>query len=452
MTPVLLLVAALLVSAHAYGEREPSYNIRRVAPLTSAALATEVLPAAQFFVPLTEKVPRQTYKKKLLEALRTGLSTTAVLAGSANDNQYLTNVTVGGENFTVIVDTGSSDTWVAQKGFECFNLTSFPEKQSYCAFGSSGFDESKSKTFASYPDKNFNITYGDGEFLNGPVGFDTVIIGDMAVNKQEIGLVNKAAWNGDGINSGLLGLAYPELTSVYNGTDPDSDVSGESDTYNPLFFTALSERVVSNPYFSVALNRGSFKHQENSSYDTNLGYLAFGGIAPVNTTNISATIPVQGYTLKSGLSNQYLFYTVEIDSYIFNGSAAPTGSGKQAILDTGTTLNYLPNALAKAYNSKFVPPATYVADQDTYFVDCNATVPAFSVNIGGTKFTIDAADNILPAGTDSNGNELCVSGTQNGGDPSDTDLFILGDVFLHNVVVTFNVQSNKITITQRTAY
>jgi hypothetical protein len=241
-----------------------------------------------------------------------------------------------------------------------------------------------------------------------------------------------------------VGLAYPGLTNVYNGTDPDSDVGGTADAYNPLFFTALSEKVVSNPCecsqihhllvpstciisldFSVALNRGSFKHKESSSYDPNLGYLAFGGIAPVNTTNTSATIPVQGYTLTSGSSNQYLFYTVEIDSYIFSGSAAPTGSGKQAILDTGTTLNYIPNALAKAYNSKFVPPATYVADQDTYFVDCNATVPAFAVEIGGTKFTIDAADNILPSGVDSNGNEICISGTQNGGDPSDANIFIL---------------------------
>ena len=108
MTPGLLFIAALLVSAHAFSERGSSYDIRRVAPLTNVALTTEILPAAQFLVSLTEKVPRQMYKKKLLEALRTGLSApTAVLAGSANDVQYLANITVGGEKFKVIVDTGS---------------------------------------------------------------------------------------------------------------------------------------------------------------------------------------------------------------------------------------------------------------------------------------------------------------------------------------------------------
>ena len=237
-----------------------------------------------------------------------------------------------------------------------------------------------------------------------------------------------------------MGLAYPGLTSVYNGTDPDKDVRGQADQYSPLFFTAVSEKVISNPCkpliksttcsclvhlyisdFSVALNRGSFKHQNHSSYDSNLGFLAFGGIAPVKTTKTAITVPVQGFAVKSGpLSGEYGFYTVNIDSYTFDGSTALTGSGKQAVVDTGTTLNYIPNALAKAYNSKFVPPATYVADDDLYLVNCSATVPAFTVEIGGTKFSIDAKDNILPAGTNPDGNEVCMSGIQNGGDPSDS--------------------------------
>lgn len=166
----------------------------------------------------------------------------------------------------------------------------------------------------------------------------------------------------------------------------------------------------------------------------------------------------------------YHYYTVDIDSFIYDGSATLTGSGKHAVLDTGTTLNYLPTEVAKAYNSKFLPPATYDKDSSTYFVDCHATVPEFQVRIGGKQFKIDGKDQILPAGTDSDGNEVCLSGTQDGGDPSDsTTVFILcakfplwlpnsidhcfrGDVFLHNVVTTFNIQSNQITLTQRASY
>lgn len=125
--------------------------------------------------------------------------------------------------------------------------SSYPEPQSECAFGTTGFDQSKSTTFTDDPNKNFNISYGDGEFLTGTVAFETVTVGGMTVKNQEIGLVTDAAWLGDGINSGLLGLAYSGLTSVYNGTDPDDDSSSNSDPYTPYFFSAISENVVSNP-------------------------------------------------------------------------------------------------------------------------------------------------------------------------------------------------------------
>ena len=245
------------------------------------------------------------------------------------------------------------------------------------------------------------------------------------------------------------------------------------------FHTALAEGVIKKPYFSVALNRGPSATSQNSTYDPNLGYLAFGGIAPVNTTGSAVTVPVQRTNI-SPAGNQtagYYFYTVDIDEYIFPGSNATglglTGAGKQAILDTGTTVNWVPTELAKAYNVQFEPAATYVEDQGYYFVQCNATVPEFDVVIGGKTFTIDSKDQILRWlwSTDESGEELCISGTQDGGDPSDPNtIYLMGDVFLHNVVVclpwlvllaiaesyysqtTFNVRKNVVTVTQREAY
>lgn len=62
-----------------------------------------------------------------------------------------------------------------------------------CAFGTSGFDIAASKTFKPFPGVSFNITYGDGEFLSGPVGFDTLTIGGLSVTGQEIGVPTLAA-------------------------------------------------------------------------------------------------------------------------------------------------------------------------------------------------------------------------------------------------------------------
>lgn len=185
--------------------------------------------------------------------------------------------------------------------------------------------------------------------------------------------------------------------------------------------------------FSVALNRGSFNQEKNDSFDPKLGYLAFGGIAPVKTATPTVTVPIEGYSV-SGTTSTYFFYTVNIDAYIYQGSSALTGFGKQAILDTGTTLNYVPTKVAQSYNAKFVPAATLDETSGYYFVECTATAPAFEVQIGGAKFSISGKDQILPVGTDANGKELCVSGMQDGGDPSDLNSNFVMCVMCHFIL------------------
>ncbi|KAJ7065390.1 aspartic peptidase domain-containing protein [Mycena amicta] len=425
-------------------------HISHAAPVEAA-----VIPPAQFIAPITAKAPRRSSKKAHITNLRSKVSgnTTATLAGADLDQEYLTEITVGGQTFPVIVDTGSSDTWLVKKGFNCFNLTGAPESQETCGFGSDGFDTDASSTFKTFPGVSFNISYGDGEFLSGPVGFDTVSAGGLTVSQQEIGVPSLAAWNGDSVNSGLLGLAYSALTSVFNTTDPTKASRANHIPYDPFFLTAVKQGVVTNPYFSIALDRGS----GTNSTDPNLGYLAFGGIAPVKLDKTAVTLPVQGYSAKTGVPTstnpEFWYYTVDVDGYVFTGSTKLTTANNNTILDTGTTLNYVPSKVAKAYNALFVPKATFDADSGLYFVACNSTkVPDFSVTLGGKRFPVDARDQILPAGTDDDGNEVCISGTQDGGADSPENVFILGDVFLHNVVSTFNIKTNQLTVTRRRKY
>lgn len=120
------------------------YHIERVLPANSGArLTTEILPPAQYSLPLTSKVARPAYKQAYSNAIRRGRKVkTAGLAGAGGDSEYLTDIEVGGQNFKVIVDTGSyvsficamifsahrhrrSDTWLAAKGFKCYNLTRY---------------------------------------------------------------------------------------------------------------------------------------------------------------------------------------------------------------------------------------------------------------------------------------------------------------------------------------
>jgi hypothetical protein len=265
-------------------------------------------------------------------------------------------------------------------------------------------------------------------------------IAGLTVKNQEFGIANAAAWSGDGVTSGLVGFAYPELTSVYNTSNPAKDSAANAAPYNPFFFTAVQQKKVkpckrSQPVilphgtdepivFSIALDRGSFAAQENATVDPHLGYIAFGGLPPVKVTKTSSTVKVKHYTVSSSKKAEYLYWTVPVDKYVFPGSTKLATNGT-AILDTGTTLNYLPTPIAAAVNKQFKPPAKYNDDYGLYIVNCKATAPAFSVVLGGVAFAVDGKDQILPAGTDENGKELCISGTQDGGANTPDNIFIL---------------------------
>jgi hypothetical protein len=114
-----------------------------------------------------------------------------------------------------------------------------------------------------------------------------------------------------------------------------------------------------HPDFSVALNRGSIKAEQNSTLDPHLGYIAFGGLPPVKTTGKSVTVPVQTYSVASSTKPQYFFYTVraicagqagagwltsalqvDVDAYVFPGSQK---------LHTNSSAMYVSRSHARAY-------------------------------------------------------------------------------------------------------
>jgi hypothetical protein len=233
----------------------------------------------------------------------------------------------------------------------------------------------------------------------------------------------------EGVNSGLMGLAYPGLTSVFEGTDPGKDE--KSTPYDPLPFTAMKQGLLPNPFFSIALSRGSFDQQENEDdLDSNLGFLAWGGMAPVDVdTNTQTTVPIQGYNAKdtqvsdAGNANHF-FYTVDVEKFSFAGSTITRSTASNnTILDTGTTLNSVPTFVADAFAAACDPPAKFSEDDEAYIVDCDATIPPFTVTINGVDFTIDPKDNLLPGDDE----KSCQLGTTPGGkiDNKADDTFIL---------------------------
>jgi hypothetical protein len=90
-------------------------------------------------------------------------------------------------------------------------------------------------------------------------------------------------------------------------------------------------------------------------------------------------------------------------------------------------LNFVPSAVAIKYNAEFVPPATKNQEAGgLYTTLCSARVPSFQVQIGGKSFRIDPTDQLLPAGLNNKqGEELCLSGTQDGDEVLGGEVYIL---------------------------
>jgi hypothetical protein len=72
---------------------------------------------------------------------------------------------------------------------------------------------------------------------------------------------------------------------------------------------------------------------------------------------------------------------------------------------------------------------------------CNAVAPWFAIKIGGVIFPIDKRDMII---SDQNGG--CMAGTSNSESYAP---YALGDVFMNNVLVVFDVGSGQMKFKSR---
>ncbi|PSR97771.1 aspartic peptidase domain-containing protein [Coniella lustricola] len=343
--------------------------------------------------------------------------------------EYIAEIEWDGVPVQVIIDSGSSDTWLVQAGFTCVDADGNEQAEEDCSFGpvfNGTFDE------GSIADENFNIEYGDGEFLTGVLGYENVTVAGITVQNQEVALVNYSYWFGDDVTSGLMGLAYPLLTSAYEGTNTSADSEDTLAEYNPIITTMINDGLI-DPVFSLALERNS-----------DSGYLALGGLPPVNTTGPYASTPILKIEIydEPEMAVQYSFYTIIADGYVYEGSENQTADTTQfpIIVDSGTTLVYLPTDIYTDIIALYDPKPIYILEEGASFVLCTATAPSVGVNINGTVFDISAADLIYQDYSITLlGKDYCLVGIQDG----TTGPYILGDTFLNNVVAVFDIGASE---------
>ena len=359
-------------------------------------------------------------------------------------------VTIGDQDFQLVIDTGSSDLWVLKDGWKCINATTLEtEPQASCNFANAAYKESSS--FQPIKDLYAGASYGAGNIL-GDIGLEDVTFGGITVKGQTTAFITQTTIPGSGTDSGILGLGYPALTSQHRGKKIAINESQElllnRITYQPLL-RSMADQGSIEPWFSLALDRYTGDKATSPG-----GFIGLGKIPPVQYSSNWAKTPVEiTDTIPALFTNgtkQITEWTLTIEA-LYWGDAGSSNSQKysqktpfQAVVDSGQAANVLPKSIVDDIHSKFNPPVKFNSATEVYEVACDASAPSFGIKVGGQIFYLQTDDLIvrLPDGS-------CMSSLLPTVGSGNIQLNFLGDPFLHNVVAVFDFGKDEMRFAKR---
>ncbi|KAF7315962.1 Acid protease [Mycena indigotica] len=332
------------------------------------------------------------------------------------DSSYFGTVSIGTppQSFNVILDTGSSDLWVADSS--CRN----------CIRETPVFNSGQSSTFQQQSAQPVGISYGSGQ-VQGLLGVESVSMGTFSVAKQGF-LKVTAISNGllSGSVSGIMGLAFGAIASTQAV---------------PFWQALVSSNQLATPEMAFWLTR--FRGSRRFAEEEPGGSFTLGG---TNSSLFQGEIEF----LNLITPGQPTFWLLGVSQVTVQNTSVPITKGALAAIDTGTTLIGGPSADVAAIYST-IPGAIRSPTMEGYFEFPCSTVIQVSMSFGGKVWPINPADMNLGSGSSSN---MCIGGifdltlgsaiTPSSGNPS----WVVGDTFLKNVYSVYRVNPNQIGFAQ----
>ncbi|BGP00205.1 Cathepsin D [Rhodotorula toruloides ATCC 204091] len=314
-----------------------------------------------------------------------------------NDASYYGPIGIGtpAQSFDVIFDTGSADLWV-------------PSSKSSTSH--SKFNTGSSSTIET-SSAEWDITYGTGS-SQGFLARDVVQLGGQSIPKQIFALADTSAPVVESLPSdGICGLAFSTIATSGAPT---------------VFENAITEKIVSNPYFGFYLQRAS-DLTSASKGTIGGGELCFGCADSAKYTGQLNYVPVSAQS----------YWEIPADGISVDGQVV-SGTKMSAAIDTGTTLIYVPTAVANALYSKIGGKAVS-GGGGQYHVPCVSTFGSIGLSFGGQTYNIPLADVFLGYASASTTSE-CILGilAQDMYDADGNAVAIVGDLFLKTVYSVFS--------------
>ena len=352
--------------------------------LLSTVTITSLTEANSLALPFTKKeFPNSAEKRDVSDSLINEVSFYSVTLQVGSDLQ---------EN-ELLVDTGSSDTFV---------LTS-------------SFDSSSSTTFYNNGTE-FLVQYGSGT-VTGTWGQDSVSLDDTTIGRLSFGVASSSS-----SGKGLLGLGLSGLETTYSGT------LGTNYQYSNFPILLRENGLISATIFQIYLNEKS----------SSSGTILFGAVDTGKASNsIFYELPIVNIYESIGYTEpvEYMVTVQGMGTVVSSTESTITTTKQVALLDTGATLTMVSSYILESIVSNLGAASN---SNGYYSVSCDSDA-TIVLDFGG--FQIDVPIEQTFVGT--NGDQCYIGLTT-----TTSEYMIFGDSFLRAMTVVFDLDNYVIGLAQ----
>jgi len=324
---------------------------------------------------------------------------------------YFANASIGtpAQNFRLHIDTGSSDLWVnVATSAQCENTQKYD-----CAI--SGTYAPNSSSTYEYVNSLFNISYVDGSGSSGDYVTDVFRIGGASLQNQQLGVGYVSS-----SEEGILGIGYPTNEAI---------LQYSRQPYVNVPQHMMQSGLINTNAYSLWLN----------DLDASKGSILFGGVNTEKYTGSLQTLPI---IAEQGVYAEFIIALTGV-GYNGNQNSIASNLNTAALLDSGSSLMYLPNDVtASIYR---MTGAKYSQEYGAAFIDCNMRYNDTTIDFTFSSPTIrvSMSELVLVMGYQGR-NPICILGIA----PADGTTPVLGDTFLRSAYVVYDITNNEISLAQ----
>jgi len=366
---------------------------------------------------------------------------TGSLANNITGGAYFIDAVIGtpGQHVSMVLDTGSSDAWVVAAKADLCRSPQLQQHYQQTCYGT--YNPAQSSSYKLLSQNTFDILYLDGGGAAGDFITDDFTIAGTTIESLQVGYAKQTSRG-----TGILGIGF------------NSSVSSKQ-PYPNIIDQLQTQGKIATKAYSLYLN----------DRRTDTGSILFGGIDKGKFIGPLSVIPILKETstaIPRSFEVEFNSMTLDSSNGTVDVSVPKSNKPFPAVLDSGSTLSYIPDEMAKKIFAELGAFTDKVATQLT-LVDCDylASEPnltlSFTFGDGAAKIAVPVWEMVLDllAGYEAlipkevPFKRACVLGLQStAGFEEDRvaniDFALLGETFLRSAYVVYDLTHHQIGMAQ----